>query len=304
MRNLKKIFYGIYSHPLNSKRKIKALFVFLNWQIRCFFTKKPLIYKLTKNCKIYIYKSEPASTANLYYGLHEYSNMLFLIHYLVRGDVFVDVGSNLGIFSVLASGETGCKSIIVEPIPQNCVLIRKNIELNNLFDKVEVFEIAIGSKNETGRITAGLKDQNYILSSSDNRIIASDNYDNNFTKVEIKKMDFLIKDEDPSVIKIDVEGYESEVIDGAQEILSKDSLKAVIIELRGIGNKRYSFDENLIEKKLFKKNFKKYYYNPFRRKLSEEKFDTISEPIFIRDKDQVEKKLMKGNQFLINDFIL
>ena len=57
------------------------------------------------------------------------------------------------------------------------------------------------------------------------------------------------------------------IIDGAQEILFKDSLKAVIIELRGIGNKRYSFDENLIEKKLFKKNFKKYYYNPFRRKF-------------------------------------
>ena len=116
-------------------------------------------------------------------------------------------------------------------------------------------------------------------------------------------MDFLIKDEDPSVIKIDVEGYESEVIDGAQEILSKDSLKAVIIELRGIGNK-IQFWWEFDWKKLFKKNFKKYYYNPFRRKLSEEKFDTISEPIFIRDKDQVEKKLMKGNQFLINDFIL
>ena len=53
-------------------------------------------------------------------------------------------------------------------------------------------------------------------------------------KVEIKQMDFL-KDEIISY-KIDVEGYESEVIDGAQEILSK-KFEAVIIELRGIEGK-------------------------------------------------------------------
>ena len=271
------------------------------WQLRSFFTHVPLVYNLTKNSKIFIYKSEPASSANLYYGLHEYSNMFFLMHYLKKNETFIDVGSNLGTFSILASGETECRSIIIEPIPQNVSLIRKNINLNGFENKIQIHELALGSQNEIGKITSDLRDQNFILSSSKNIVMAKDDYRSKALQVEIKQMDYLFSKENPSVIKIDVEGYESEVIAGAKQTLKKDSLKAIIIELRGIGNQRYKLNENLLERKLKDNNFEKFYYNPFSRQLLSYDFDNISEPIFIRDKNLVEKRLLTAKKISINN---
>lgn len=301
MQNLVKIITGIYRHPLNSRRKLKSLLIFMLWQLRSFFTHVPLVYNLTKNSKIFIYKSEPASSANLYYGLHEYSNMFFLMHYLKKNETFIDVGSNLGTFSILASGETECRSIIIEPIPQNVSLIRKNINLNGFENKIQIHELALGSQNEIGKITSDLRDQNFILSSSKNIVMAKDDYRSKALQVEIKQMDYLFSKENPSVIKIDVEGYESEVIAGAKQTLKKDSLKAIIIELRGIGNQRYKLNENLLERKLKDNNFEKFYYNPFSRQLLSYDFDNISEPIFIRDKNLVEKRLLTAKKISINN---
>jgi thymidylate synthase len=57
------------------------------------------------------------ATGNIYAGLHEFEDMAFLLHLLRSEDMFADVGSNIGSYTILASGVVGAKSVAFEPVP-------------------------------------------------------------------------------------------------------------------------------------------------------------------------------------------
>ena len=75
---------------------------------------------------------------------------------------------------------------------------------------------------------------------------------------EVKKPPFLIK--------IDVEGYETSVLKGAENILKNNELCGVIMELNGSG-KRYGYDESLILSMMTDYGFEAYSYDPIDRKF-------------------------------------
>jgi len=57
------------------------------------------------------------ATMNLYYGLHEAADMAFVLHALRPDDVFLDVGANVGTYSILVSGVAQARTTALEPIP-------------------------------------------------------------------------------------------------------------------------------------------------------------------------------------------
>ena len=68
------------------------------------------------------------------------------------------------------------------------------------------------------------------------------------------------------MLKIDVEGFETEVISGAHSILQKQDLRCVLMELAGYG-KRYGFDENALRQRMADLDFESCRYDPFTRCL-------------------------------------
>lgn len=54
------------------------------------------------------------ATGNIYVGLHEFEDMAFLLHVLRRTDLFVDVGANIGSYTILAGGAAGAKLLLNE----------------------------------------------------------------------------------------------------------------------------------------------------------------------------------------------
>jgi hypothetical protein len=68
------------------------------------------------------------------------------------------------------------------------------------------------------------------------------------------------------LLKIDVEGFESEVFNGASQTLGDDTLKAIIIELNESGT-RYNYNDSAIQNKLYALGFNSYSYNPIKREL-------------------------------------
>ena len=56
------------------------------------------------------------ATGNIYAGLHEFVDMAFCLHLLRSGDLFVDVGANIGSYTVLASKVAGANSVTLELI--------------------------------------------------------------------------------------------------------------------------------------------------------------------------------------------
>jgi len=77
------------------------------------------------------------ATGNIYVGLHEFEQMAFLLHCLRSEDIFIDVGANVGSYTVLASAAVGAKTIAFEPIESEYNGLMANIELNGIAHLVD-----------------------------------------------------------------------------------------------------------------------------------------------------------------------
>jgi len=146
-------------------------------------------------------------------------------------------------------------------------------------------------------VNKGVGDQNgsiVFTSDSDttNHALASGEKCENTVHVDVTTLDSVLSDESPSLVKIDVEGYETPVLKGAHNTLENQTLHSVIMELNGSGS-RYGYDESELLALMFDYGFKAYSYNPFDRMLVnlEGKNLTSGNTLFIRNRPLVEERL-------------
>ena len=120
--------------------------------------------------------------------------------------------------------------------------MKENIKLNNL-SNIKIFNVALGKTNKQELLSIG-EDPSFGKSK-----IGSDSpYKNLHKKIDVVMGDKLISEnnlEIPNIIKIDVEGYEREVILGLDKILESSDCRVVMVEFNSLG------DDDLIEKKGF-----------------------------------------------------
>jgi len=279
-------FKFINQHPFASRHLILAYYKFCKWQFQTFFNKQLIQKQFVGDVNFYAKKGLTGITGNIYCGLHEFEDMSFLLHFLRQEDTFFDLGSNVGSYALLASGTTNCKTLCFEPSLKSFNILSENIQLNQLTSEVKAYNIAVGGEEGCLNFTEDQDTTNHVLVDSDNT---------SSTKVKVKKLDDF-SEEIPSLMKIDVEGFETEALNGATTILRNSSLKAIIIELNGSGY-RYGFDENEIHIKLTDLGFKPYKYHPFERKLILLPIFTEYDTIYIRDLLFVQKRLSTAKAF-------
>jgi hypothetical protein len=167
-----------------------------------------------------------------------------------------------------------------------------NIAINRLGDNVTAFNIALGSSKGTIGFTSSLDTTNHVANENEADII----------NVPVETLDDVLENQQcPSLLKIDVEGFETEVLMGAGKILENKGLKAIIIELNGSG-KRYGYDEQNIHKMLIELGFKPFLYNPEKRALSSINEFGTHNTIYIRDVDFVQSRLKSADKFKIFRF--
>jgi len=148
------------------------------------------------------------------------------------GDCIVDIGANIGIVTLTCASIVGSNGIVIsiEPHPVTHKYLKQNVRLNNL-SNVKLYQLAVG--NERGKVSFS----NYI-DDSINKI----SYNGMF-QVEIMPLDDIISvDRSIDLLKIDVEGYERCVFEGASktlenvkniyfEVLSKDDFYSTIFPI-------------------------------------------------------------------------
>lgn len=284
-------FREILNHPLNKNQRIKSLLRFVSWQFGSRLIKYPIIYNLTGNSKIVVSKGLTGATGNLYCGLLEFDDMMFLLHFLRAEDLFYDIGSNVGVYTVLASAEIGCKSIAIEPVPSTYNKLCGNLSLNCIDSHVQALNIGIGSSLSKLEFTSDQDSMNHV---------AFDNDPNNIV-VNVNTLDNIAYENTPNLIKIDVEGFESEVINGGNNTFSDKNLKAIIIELNGSGS-RYGYVDIEIHKKLINYGFKPYSYFPFDRKLIELSSFGRHNTIYIRDFAFVVERIKNARKIKVGTY--
>ncbi len=229
------------------------------------------------------------ATGNVYCGLHDYNDMFFLLHFLRPEDLFFDIGANVGSYTVLASGHCKAKSVSVEPVPSTFNLLLDNIHINRMEDRVTALNTALGSTSGTLHFTSSYDTINHVATAEDKNTI----------QVPVSRLDQIADSQSPALMKIDVEGYETEVIAGAGKLLLDQTLKAIIIELNGSGA-HFGYDEKKIHETLIEAGFRPCQYEPAERKLIP--LDTFgsTNTIYIRDTEFVNARLLSAEPVKIN----
>jgi len=273
----------IANHPFNKGDRFGSVLRFFKWQIGSRLLNYPILYQFTANSQLLISRGETGSTGNLYCGLMEFYDMGFLLHFLREEDLFVDIGANIGVYSVLASAEVGAKTFAFEPVPQTFSKLRTNLLLNELDQKVKAKQMGVGSSS--GKL--------YFTKNNDttNHVVDPEKADKEeVVEVEVTTLDAEIAEQYPNLIKIDVEGFETEVLKGASNCLKNNSLKGIIIELNGSGEK-FGYDESKIHEQLLDLGFKPFGYDPYNRKLKELESYGQFNTIYLRDLNFVQERL-------------
>ncbi len=283
----------IMGHPLNAKRKLASLIRFAQWQIGSRLAGGPVAKRFVDRTRLLVGRGMHGATQNIYCGLHEFEDMAFVLHALREGDGFVDVGANIGAYTVLAAGAVGARCVSIEPIPGTFGHLRDNINLNGIAERVVAMNIGLGNGRGALRFTAGLDTVNHVLAATE--------ADSGTVEVKVEKLDDLLPDFEPAIVKIDVEGYETNVIAGARRVLSRPSLLAVIMELNGSGG-RYGFDESRLHRQMLEYGFEPFGYAPFERRLVplDGKNTRSGNTLYVRDAAEVSRRLGSARRFTTN----
>jgi len=284
----------VAGHPLNKHRKISALLNFIKWQLGIRLISSVVVFEWINGAKFFVRRGETGLTGNVYAGLHEYSDMAFVLHFLRKDDLFVDVGANSGSYTILACAAVGCEGYAFEPIFSTYQNLTENLRLNHLENRVTALNVGVGAAVGEIAFTTGLDTVNHAVSTSDTGAQS--------VMVPIVPLDEVLADRNPTMIKIDIEGYETPAIEGALRTLRESSLKAVIMELNGSGA-RYGFNEAKILEIMKELGFESFSYDPISRTLVslQGKNLTSGNTLFIRDQQFVCARLESAPRVVVHD---
>ena len=212
-KSLKHTYFGFYKkifYPFNIFKGVR----------------KRVIYR---NKIILILDIDDWIQQNLYF-LNEYEEkeIKFVESYLTKGDIFIDIGANIGLFSLVASNQVGGAGVVYafEPINNNYNKLTNHIRINDMnniiaeklavSDNQNILKFYINEHEKDSGMATNYSDK---YTSTEN--VSSTSLDLYFTNKELGRV---------RLIKIDIEGGEYSALIGMQEIL-KTHKPVLLIEI-------------------------------------------------------------------------
>lgn len=184
-------------------------------------------FQLKNNIKINLYQDSILSKL-IYSGFEELETK-FVSRTLKKGDIFIDAGANIGLFSLIASREVGSTGLVIafEPSPVTFNRLLENIDLNQLTN-LDARNVGLSDKEEKLSFHTsqnGYDAWNSFAPSEDDKL-------DTVLQIHVSKLDFQLKNIDKSkikLLKIDVEGWEKFVLMGGENFF-KEFAPIVMVE--------------------------------------------------------------------------
>lgn len=183
------------------------------------------------NSQMYVSMNDRGLSQELItYRIHEPFLTLLLLNEVREDDVILGLGSNMGYYVLLYCPLLSNKGkvIAIEPDSRSFSILKKNIAVNNFEKSVEILNVAIGPKKGRGYLCLH---ESFNLSSI---MTGSEKDFDKKPKLEIEFLqldDILLSESKVDIIRMDIEGYEFEVIQGMSKTLKDLRPRLLFIEL-------------------------------------------------------------------------
>lgn len=216
IKHARSVIRFVWTHPANRRRRIRAVCRAVSFQVRGRLGFRTLV-KIGNVGRMWAVLHYTAASKVAYANPPDWNAMIFWRQRLKPGDLFVDVGSNVGAYALWAA-DLGATVIAVEPDQETAALLRENVGLNSF--SITVLEVALGAEAGELTLTRGLD--------SNNRLIFSD--DPTGRRVPVETLDSILAGRRAAGVKVDVEGAERLVMQGAEDALANARMDVIQLE--------------------------------------------------------------------------
>ncbi|MDZ5620039.1 FkbM family methyltransferase [Nocardioides bizhenqiangii] len=201
-------------HPSHRGERLRAAARAALYVVRTILFRRPSVVRMGRSSKVI---ARPGEFNPLHAVIRNPPNTEMAVwrRHLKPGDTFIDVGANIGLYTIYAL-ECGASVVAIEPDPVNAERVRENLRANGA-DAVVVAK-ALDREPGTVTMTTDLNERNHLLpAGSDGQT------------VEATTLDDVIGDR-TVMVKIDVEGAEEAVLHGASRALSERRITLMQLE--------------------------------------------------------------------------
>lgn len=263
------VLYRVLRNFLNKYIKVKIY----NFFIYCSYKKNKMSHSILRKCEF-----EDLKELQLIDKVSDDGPTLIL-----------DCGSNFGFYSIYtASKNNNNKAIAFEASPNTFQELKKNIEVNNL-KNIKAYNLALTNTDN--------KDIIFFESINDweSSLIESNSESKIQTKIKTTTLNSIISSNDlynnHLVIKLDVEGYEMQIIDGAKKIIQKFS-PIIILE----------FSKFIEKNKVFNYSYLQSFLKEFDYLIYDTNYKQVSLKDILDEIDKLPQKMFGvGNKFLVKN---
>lgn len=211
---------SVLDHPANRGRRLRALARLAGSEVRARLTGRPVITRLGERSRIHAHLHAGGSWRVVRANPPDWPEMQAWRRQLSAGGLFVDVGAHAGVYTLWAI-ESGADAVAVEPNATMVGQLRANLALNGY--AADVRAVALGAEPGRTRLAGpDLLRQHLSLDPA--------TPGDGGPEVDVETLDDVLGDRSAQGVKIDVEGAERLVLEGARRALSEGRIALLQLE--------------------------------------------------------------------------
>jgi FkbM family methyltransferase len=204
----------VWRHPANAGQRPRAVLRAIGYQAQGRLLHRRAVARLGERSRLLVDLHRTSAAMALYANPPDMPEMLAWRRELRDGGLFIDVGANVGTYTIWAA-ELGAEVIALEPAADTFALLCENIALNGY--QVTAMQAAAGDHCGTARFTAGQDATNSLDPGGP-------------VEARLVTVDSLIGDRRVTGMKIDVEGFEIDVLRGCARALADRRIGLIQLE--------------------------------------------------------------------------
>jgi len=220
-------FTEIWRHPANHGVRIRRLVRYGWFQFSGRVLRRRGIVRIGASHRLWAEVHEFSASRVAIANPPDWAEMMVWKRFLKPGLVFLDVGANVGIYTLWAL-DCGSDVMAVEPHPQSIKRLRENLALNGC--AVDVVAAAVGERPSTMFLTTELGGANHIVDVPGLEEVV---------RVDVTTIDLATEGRRIDGVKIDIEGAEHRALLGAERVLRE----AALIQVEWNGKSQMNFGE-------------------------------------------------------------